>query len=242
MNNAQIQGNLHALNYSPGPLDGDPTGPLGKAATKRAQTGYGIEVDGDPGPITQGCLVGQLSAIQSILQEKGYYAGEIDGVWGPVTDAAIKDFQRDNGLKSDGIVDETTQNILFDIVAQVQEQPAISGNNYFGDDEFKCECGCGCDVCQELKDLANRVREMYGYPLVISSGFRCEYQNEKDGGIPTSNHKIGQAADMYSPGRMSYDEVDRLAECIIACGGGVIRYHDDLFCHMELTDANWSMN
>ena len=119
---------------------------------------------------------------------------------------------------------------------------APTQNGYFGPDEFKCECGCGGDVCQEIKDLANRAREMYGYPLVISSGFRCDYQNQKDGGIVGSNHTIGQAADMYSPGRMSYDEVDRLAECIVACSGGVIRYHENLFCHMELSDADWSMN
>jgi len=122
--------------------------------------------------------------------------------------------------------------------------PAVTEtvSGYFGPDEFKCECGCGGDVCQEIKDLANRVRELYGYPLVISSGFRCYDQNERDGGIPGSNHTIGQGADMYSPGRMSYDEVDRLAECIRACGGGVIKYHEQLFCHMELSDADWSMN
>lgn len=129
----------------------------------------------------------------------------------------------------------------FDPIPEQIPQPATP-TGYFGQNEFKCECGCGGDVGQEIKDLANRVREMYGYPLVISSGFRCEYQNEKDGGVWNSNHKIGQAADMYSPGRMSYDEVDRLGECIRACSGGVIKYHEQLFCHMELSDADWSMN
>lgn len=129
----------------------------------------------------------------------------------------------------------------FDPIPVPEPQPPTP-TGYFGPDEFKCECGCGGDVGQEIKDLANRVRELYGYPLIISSGFRCYDQNERDGGIPGSNHTLGYAADMYSPGRMSYDEVDRLAECIVACGGGVIKYHEQLFCHMELSDANWSMN
>ena len=121
------------------------------------------------------------------------------------------------------------------------QQPVDDGN-YFGPDDFKCACGCGGDVCQEIKDLANRVRAAYGYPLVCSSGFRCEYQNEKDGGIVGSLHTIGHAADMYAPGRMSYEEVDALAQVILDCGGGVIRYHDQLFCHMQLEYTDWSMN
>jgi len=128
----------------------------------------------------------------------------------------------------------------FDPIPIPVQQPTQNG--YFGPDEFKCECGCGGDVTQEIKDLANRVREIYGHPIVISSGFRCDYQNRVDGGITGSNHTIGHAADMYSPGRMSYDEVDVLAGCIVAAGGGCIRYHEQLFCHMELSDADWSMN
>lgn len=115
-------------------------------------------------------------------------------------------------------------------------------NNYFTEDEFKCECGCGGDVVQEMKDLANRVREKYGHSLIVTSAFRCDYQNRIDGGIPNSNHKIGHAVDVYSPGRMNSNEVDVIAECIKRCGGGVIRYHQNLFCHMELSNADWSMN
>ena len=133
--------------------------------------------------------------------------------------------------------------IKFEQVKPTSENvtPTDDGN-YFGPDEFKCECGCGGDVCQEMKDLANRVRAAYKHPLVVSSGYRCEYQNDKDGGIPGSEHTKGRAADVYSPGRMSRDEVDVLAQVILDCGGGVIRYHDELFCHMQLEYTNWSMN
>ena len=113
MTDMQIQGALHAMNYSPGPLDGDPYGPLGYAAIGRAQSGYGIAVDEDPGPITQGCLSGQLMVIQQKLKDKGYYHGDIDGLWGPMINKAIEDFQRDNNLDVDGIVGENTSVALF---------------------------------------------------------------------------------------------------------------------------------
>ena len=244
MNGEQIQGNLHALNYSPGPLDGDPTGPLGTAAVKLAQAGYGITVDGQPGPITQEHLSGQLSVLQQRLKDKGYYIGEIDGIWGPMTDDAIKRFQMFNGLTPDGIIGEQTLGFLFEASSN-PPQPAPteeSEENFFGPDEFKCEDGCGGDVCQELKNLANRIRKAYKYPLVVSSGFRCLAQNIKDNGVPNSNHVIGEAFDTYSPGRMTREEVDVIANIARECGGGCILYHDELFVHIELSDAFWSMN
>lgn len=241
MNGEQIQGNLHALNYSPGPLDGDPTGPLGTAAVKLAQTGYGITVDGQPGPITQKYLSGQLSVLQQKLKDKGYYLGDIDGIWGPMTDNAIKRFQTDNGLTSDGIIGENTLAALFGS-SIAPTQPQDNQENFFGPTEFQCECGCGGDVCQELKDLANRIRKAYNYPLVVSSGFRCPTQNAADGGVPDSNHVIGEAFDTYSPGRMTREEVDVIANIARECGGGCILYHDELFVHIELSNAFWSMN
>lgn len=245
MNNEQIQGNLHALNYSPGILDGDPTGPLGVAAVKLAQTGYGITVDGIAGPITQEYLSGQLSVLQQKLKDKGYYLGEIDGIWGPMTNDAIKRFQTDKGLIPDGIIGEQTLGALFDDSTGSSESilpEAENQENYFGPDEFKCECGCGRDVCQELKDLANKIRRAYKHPLVVSSGFRCPTQNAKDGGAPDSLHMEGIAFDTYSPGRMTREEVDVIANIVRECGGGCILYHDQLFVHVELTDAFWSMN
>jgi peptidoglycan hydrolase-like protein with peptidoglycan-binding domain len=46
------------------------------------------------------------ASIQALVQEalarRGYYAGEVDGVIGPETRNAIREFQRDNGLQVTG--------------------------------------------------------------------------------------------------------------------------------------------
>ncbi len=46
--------------------------------------------------------------IQTKLKRWGYYSGSIDGVYGPKTVAAVKYFQRRNGLTADGIAGPKT--------------------------------------------------------------------------------------------------------------------------------------
>jgi peptidoglycan hydrolase-like protein with peptidoglycan-binding domain len=40
--------------------------------------------------------------IQQALAERGYFAGEPDGKWGPDSVEALKSFQRDQNLEGDG--------------------------------------------------------------------------------------------------------------------------------------------
>ncbi len=53
-----------------------------------------------------------VKQIQTALKNKGYYTGKIDGIFGKLTTAAVKKFQSDNGLKSDGIVGAETMRKL----------------------------------------------------------------------------------------------------------------------------------
>jgi hypothetical protein len=46
--------------------------------------------------------------VQTALQAQGYYHGEVDGLLGPLTRAAIADYQRDHGLYITSAVDEPT--------------------------------------------------------------------------------------------------------------------------------------
>ena len=53
-----------------------------------------------------------VTRIQQALNEKGFNAGQADGVWGPRTVAAIENFQRTNNLKADGQLDDRTMAAL----------------------------------------------------------------------------------------------------------------------------------
>ena len=49
-----------------------------------------------------------VTQIQKKLSQWGYYSGSIDGIYGSRTESAVKSFQRNNGLKADGIAGSAT--------------------------------------------------------------------------------------------------------------------------------------
>ena len=50
----------------------------------------------------------QVKTVQTKLKNWGYYTGTVDGIYGPKTVAAVKYFQRVNGLTQDGVVGAKT--------------------------------------------------------------------------------------------------------------------------------------
>ena len=54
----------------------------------------------------------EVKQIQTKLKSWGYYNGEVDGIFGSNTQAAVKKFQQKNGLNVDGVVGEKTLSAL----------------------------------------------------------------------------------------------------------------------------------
>lgn len=82
---------------------------------------------------------------------------------------------------------------------------------YFSDEEFKCQCGCGMDVSEDLKDLAENAREIAGVPFVITSGARCVTHNKNVNGNPKSAHTLGLAMDIkYSNSYQCFKIIESL--------------------------------
>ena len=50
--------------------------------------------------------------IQTALKNAGYYAGVVDGKFGPQTKKSVEEFQAANTLKADGVVGPLTWNLL----------------------------------------------------------------------------------------------------------------------------------
>ena len=81
-------------------------------------------------------------------------------------------------------------------------------SKHFSSNEFKCKCG-NCELVEppkELIDILEDVREHFGKPLTIMSGYRCEAHNSNVGGAKKSKHKLGIASDIQvkdtSPNRV----------------------------------------
>jgi peptidoglycan hydrolase-like protein with peptidoglycan-binding domain len=103
-------------------VDGD-FGLLTKAALQAFQSSRGLAADGEVGPQTWPQLIIQVQqgsngdavrAVQSQIHSRGDGASQVavDGVFGPVTDAAVRAFQTLLGLTVDGIVGPQTWNHL----------------------------------------------------------------------------------------------------------------------------------
>jgi N-acetylmuramoyl-L-alanine amidase len=62
-----------------------------------------------------------VAALQSRLTEMGFNAGRVDGIYGPRTEAAVKEFQRSVGIKVDGRCGPAT------IIALIRLTKIVSG-------------------------------------------------------------------------------------------------------------------
>jgi peptidoglycan hydrolase-like protein with peptidoglycan-binding domain len=136
----QLQQALQATGYDPGGNDGV-FGARTAAAVRAFQTARGIAVDGvigaqsrsmfasvleasqhasalDPsGPILRPGDRGEdVRGLQAVLKSAGYDPGPIDGVYGDLTTAAVKRFQRAAGIGVDGKVGPVTRRSLSTVL------------------------------------------------------------------------------------------------------------------------------
>jgi len=64
----------------------------------------------------------EVKKLQESLNKLGFNCGTADGIFGPKTEAAVKAFQKANGLAVDGIVGPATQAKLEEMLRKMEEQ------------------------------------------------------------------------------------------------------------------------
>lgn len=69
----------------------------------------------------KGSTEGEVIQIQKALKDAGFYEDELDGIFGDVTETAVKDFQARSGLAVDGKVGSATFGKLFPPQASASE-------------------------------------------------------------------------------------------------------------------------
>ena len=116
----KLQEQLKKLGY----FSGKATGYFGsatKTAVKKFQASKGVAADGIVGNQTSKILFNsgtssrsalsreQLKKVQTALKNQGLYKGKIDGIFGKLTNSAVKQFQQKNGLSATGTIDAATE-------------------------------------------------------------------------------------------------------------------------------------
>ena len=90
--------------------------------------------------------------------------------------------------------------------------------------EFRCRDGTDTIMIDEgLVVLLQCIREHFGKPITITSGYRTAAHNTAVGGSKSSQHLLGRAADIQVTG-VSPDAVAAYAESLMPTWGGVGRY------------------
>ena len=153
---------------------------------------------------------------QCLLAYLGYYTGQIDGIWGRLSEEATRAFQAGYGLEEDGIFGADTEKRILEVIGS-GEQPAKQTQTsqetgegadwwrdirYFTRAEFKCKCGgrfCNgypAEMQEAVVKIADAAREHFGKPAYVISGLRCQQWNAHEGGVSNSQHMYGEAVDL----------------------------------------------
>ena len=144
-------------------------------------------------------------AIQQALRDIGWPV-RVDGVFGPQTRAAVRDFQRGYTfatLGSSGRAGPKTRAALRACV--------VNGgrcSEHFRFREFRSKGDGWIKVDRALVRGLERYRSVLGKPVTIISGYRDPTHNAAVGGASSSQHLFGNAADI--PPALPLDRVREL--------------------------------
>jgi peptidoglycan hydrolase-like protein with peptidoglycan-binding domain len=172
---------------------------------------------------------------QHLLAYLGYYVGNVDGVWGTLSQTAMNAFNADfKVIDVPGIPENAPEKALKHAVAYdlFKTEPAKDETGTFWDEiehfdrsEFKCKCGgkyCNgypAEPDERMVKIADQLRKNLGVPITIVSGLRCKTWNAIQGGVANSQHMYGEASDIYAMG-VSQSRVEAELDEI-----GGVRYH-----------------
>jgi|SanBayMetagenome_1026888.scaffolds.fasta_scaffold164347_1 uncharacterized protein YcbK (DUF882 family) len=111
---------------------------------------------------------------------------------------------------------------------------------HFNSSEFECPCkqckNANQYISLELLELLEKVREAYGHPIVVTSGYRCPAHNVKIGGAKSSSHLAGLAADI-SPKLITLDDLDTLYEICYNTFSNIGDGRNKKFIHVDVRPA-----
>ena len=105
----------------------------GLFAMEQSENDYASQPVAYTAVLQRGASGGEVKEVQRRLKNWGYYKGEIDGIYGSKTVEAVKNFQRKNGLKVDGIAGRATFVALgMNDSVNVLDSQNNAGGNYGG--------------------------------------------------------------------------------------------------------------
>lgn len=117
--------------------------------------------------------------------------------------------------------------------------------NYFSEDELRCKCGCDVYLFDDdALSILNSIRDDCGFPLPVSSGYRClSHPLERHKGH-VGAHSTGKAVDIA----VEFDKAHKLLKVAFAHNvprvgvnqRGIMRFIHLDWCEDKPTPTVWS--
>ena len=171
----------------------------------------------------------RLLAFLTDAQGAPYYSGQIDGKWGPKSDAAQEKFLEDLGVDlrpatvevaAPATVDSSTV-MVFSLAADGAKQ--LTPN--FKVREFACKDGSDPVLIHPMLPVwCQAVRDKFGYSFSPNSAYRTVSYNAKIGGAAKSQHCYGRAVDIPAKDGTTPQQLYDFFEEILGDTGGLGLY------------------
>jgi peptidoglycan hydrolase-like protein with peptidoglycan-binding domain/DNA invertase Pin-like site-specific DNA recombinase len=135
----EVQRTLRGLGWRPGPVDGL-YGPRTEAAVTRFQVATHVGIDGIVGPQTTRALTHasneplrrgagfaqpdgspRVRVLQTSLRRHGFRPGPVDGLFGPLTKAAVERAQKARGIPVNGVATAKTRRLIAEASKQADQ-------------------------------------------------------------------------------------------------------------------------
>ena len=109
--------------------------------------------------------------------------------------------------------------------------------NHFHITEFDCSC-CGAnDMQPQALELFDGLRDALGFPLAVSSGYRCANHPLESIKRATGTHSLGVAADFVVRGGQALDLIDA-ARFLGVERIGVHQRGSGRFVHLDISEQH----
>ena len=124
---------------------------------------------------------------------------------------------------------------------QIEHSPNYYATDHFMYSDFLCPC---CDILKIVPafyrhvSLLEQMREKVGFPIIITSGYRCKHHNDRVGGSPRSWHLLF-ATDINTEND-DKDKLKILYETAVNLGfGGIGQYETHIHLDLRPEPVRW---